>query len=84
MAKFLQLALWIANGWYNTRKNWKHVIFTYYIDVMLISETHFTENKLSKTSHLYSLSYKPSSRNCWRWYCYDNKKFNQASPVKQL
>jgi hypothetical protein len=38
-------------------------------DVMLISETHFTEKALTKTSQIYSLSYEPSNQNC-----YNNEK----------
>jgi exonuclease III len=43
MAKFLQLALWNANGLKQHAEELKTFISIHNIDVMLISETHFTE-----------------------------------------
>jgi hypothetical protein len=43
MAKFLQLALWNANGLTQHTEELKTFISIHNIDVMLISETHFTE-----------------------------------------
>jgi hypothetical protein len=62
MAKFLQLALWNANGLTQHTEEMKTFISIHNIYVV-ISETSFTEKKkkLSKTSQLHSLSYKPSS-----------------------
>jgi hypothetical protein len=77
MAKFLQLALWNANG-LTQHKELKTFISIYNIGIMLISEAHFTEKKLSKTFELCSLPYEPSSRNC-----YNNKNYHQASSTKQ-
>jgi exonuclease III len=48
MAKFLQLALWNANDLTQHTEELKTFISVHNIDVMLISETHFTEKKLSK------------------------------------
>jgi hypothetical protein len=45
MAKFLKLALWNANGRTDELKTF---IFIHNIDVMLISETHFTEKSYLK------------------------------------
>jgi hypothetical protein len=43
MAKFLKLAIWKANGLIQHRDELKMFLYTHDIDVMLISETHFTE-----------------------------------------
>jgi exonuclease III len=43
MAKFLKLAVWNVNGLINHRDELKMFFYTHDIDVMLISETHFTE-----------------------------------------
>jgi exonuclease III len=43
MAKFLKLAVWNANGLIQHRDELKMFLYTHYTDVMLISETHFTE-----------------------------------------
>jgi exonuclease III len=43
MAKFLKLATWNANGLIQHRDELKMFLYTNDIDVMLISETHFTE-----------------------------------------
>jgi exonuclease III len=48
MAKFLQLALWNANGLTQLTEELKTFISIHNVDVMLISETHFTEKKLSE------------------------------------
>jgi exonuclease III len=79
MAKFLQLALWNVNGLSQHTEELKTFISIHNVDVMLLSEMHFTEKKLYKSFQLYSLPYEPSSRNC-----YINKKFHQASAIKQL
>jgi hypothetical protein len=84
MDKFLQLALWNTNGLTQHTEELKTFISIHNIDFMLISEKHFTEKKLSATSQLCSLPYEPSSRNCSRWNCYNNKKYQQASSTKQL
>jgi hypothetical protein len=47
MAKFLQLALWNANGLTQHTEELKMFIPSHNIDVMLISEMHFTGKKLS-------------------------------------
>jgi exonuclease III len=46
MAKFLQLTLWNTNGVTQHTEEQKTFISIHNIDVMLISETHFTEKKL--------------------------------------
>jgi exonuclease III len=46
MAKFLQLALWNANGLTQHTEELETFISIHNIDVMLISETHFTEKKI--------------------------------------
>jgi hypothetical protein len=62
----------------NHTEELKTFMYIHNIDIMLISETHFSEKKkkkkkkLSKPSQLYSLSYKPSSWTCLRWYCHNN------------
>jgi exonuclease III len=43
MAKFLKLAVWDANGLIQHRDELKTFLYTHDIDVMLISETNFTE-----------------------------------------
>jgi exonuclease III len=43
MAKFLKLAVWNANGLIQHRDELKMFLYIHDIDVMLISETHFTE-----------------------------------------
>jgi exonuclease III len=42
MPKFLQLAIWNSNGLSQHRDELKVFLHTYDIDIMLISETHFT------------------------------------------
>jgi hypothetical protein len=48
MAKFLQLALWNANGLTQHTEALKTFISIHNIDVMLISATHFTEKSYLK------------------------------------
>jgi hypothetical protein len=48
MAKFLQLALWNANGLTRHIEELKTFISIHNIDVMLISETHFIEKSYLK------------------------------------
>jgi hypothetical protein len=48
MAKFLQLALWNANGLTQHIEELKRFIYIHNIDVMLISETHITEKSYLK------------------------------------
>ena len=43
MAKFLRIALWKANGLYPHIKEVKLFVNQNYIDVLLISESHFTD-----------------------------------------
>jgi exonuclease III len=43
MAKFLKLAVWNANGLIQHRDELKMFLYTHNIDVMFMSETHFTE-----------------------------------------
>jgi hypothetical protein len=43
MAKFLKLAVWNTNDLIQHRDELKMFLYTHDIDVMLISETHFTE-----------------------------------------
>jgi exonuclease III len=43
MAKFLMLAIWNANSLIQHRDELKMFLYTHDIDVMLISETQFTE-----------------------------------------
>jgi hypothetical protein len=47
MTKFLQLAVWNANGLTQPKVELKIFLSIYDIDDMLISETHFTEKKTS-------------------------------------
>jgi hypothetical protein len=51
MAKFLQLAIWNANGLAQNKEELKIFLSIYDIDVILISETHFTEKKISREYH---------------------------------
>jgi exonuclease III len=48
MAKFLQLTLWNANGLSQHTEELKTFISIHYIDVMLISDMHFTEKSYLK------------------------------------
>jgi exonuclease III len=48
MAKFLQLTLWKANGLTQHIEELKMFISHHNIDVMLISETHFTDKSYLK------------------------------------
>jgi exonuclease III len=58
MATFLQLALWNANSLTLHTEELKTFISSRNNDVTLISETHFNEKKLSKTSQLSSMAKK--------------------------
>jgi hypothetical protein len=62
MARFLQLALWNANSLAQHEEELKTFFSIHNIGVMLSTEMHFTEKKLSKISQLCSLPYEPSSR----------------------
>jgi hypothetical protein len=55
MAKFLQLALWNANGLAQHTEELKTFISIHNIDIMLISERHFTEKIYLKLPNLCSL-----------------------------
>jgi hypothetical protein len=69
MTKFLQLALWNANGLTQHTQELKMLISHHSIDVMLISETHFAVHP---------------SWNCpWR-NRYINENHQQTSSAKQL
>jgi exonuclease III len=48
MAKFLQLALWNANGLSQHMEELKTFTSTHNIDIVLISETHITEKSYLK------------------------------------
>jgi exonuclease III len=48
MANFLRLALWNANGLIQNAEELRTFIPLHNIDVMLISETHFTEKRYLK------------------------------------
>jgi hypothetical protein len=48
MARFLQLALWKANGLTQHTEELKTFICIHNIDIMLISETHYTEKSYLK------------------------------------
>jgi hypothetical protein len=48
MAKFLQLALWNANGLTQHAEELKTFISVHKIDAMLISATHFTDKSYLK------------------------------------
>jgi exonuclease III len=60
MAKFLQLVVWNANGLSHHKEELKMFLSIYDIDVMLISETHFTEKNFIRILH-YIVSHQPSS-----------------------
>jgi hypothetical protein len=51
MAKFLQLAVWNANGLTQHKEELKICLSIYDIGVMLISETHFTEINFIRIPH---------------------------------
>jgi hypothetical protein len=53
-------------------------------DIMLISETHFTNKKLLQITLLLSLPHKPSSRNRPRRKCHHHKKIYPALHPQQL
>jgi hypothetical protein len=53
MAKLLQLAVWNANGLTQHKEELEMFLSIYDIDIMLISETHFTE----KTSYEFTTTY---------------------------
>jgi exonuclease III len=82
--KFLQLALWNANSMTQHTEELKTFISLHNIDVMLISETHFTEESFLKlpiyiiyhTNHPATIAGGGSAVII--------KKFHQASPIKQL
>jgi hypothetical protein len=59
MARFLQLALWNANGLTQHTEELKAFISIHNIDVMLISETHFTEKSYLKLPNytVYHMNY---------------------------
>jgi hypothetical protein len=65
--------LWKANGLTRPTEELKTFISIHNIDVMHFTEKKL-EKKLSKTSQLCSLPYEPSSRNCSKWNCYNDKK----------
>jgi hypothetical protein len=54
MAKFLRLALWNANGMIQHAEELRTFISLHNIEVMLISETHFTEKVTSNYSTIQS------------------------------
>jgi hypothetical protein len=72
MAKFLQLALWNANGLTQHTEELKTFISIHNIDVMLISEMHFTEK-----SYLKLPNYAVYHQNC-----YNKKKYHHASSTE--
>jgi len=49
MAKFLRLAVWNANGILKHKKNCKFFLQDQFNDIMLISETHFTDKSFLNT-----------------------------------
>jgi exonuclease III len=51
MATFLQFAVWNANGLTQHKEELKMYLSIYDINVMLISETHFTENNFIRIPH---------------------------------
>jgi hypothetical protein len=51
MAKFLQLAVWNANGPTQHKEELKMFLSIHDVDVMLISETHFTEKDSIRIPH---------------------------------
>jgi hypothetical protein len=74
----LRLALLNANGLAQHAEELRTFISYHKIDVMLISETHFTEKKLLQITLLLSLPHKPSSLNRpWR-KCNHKKKLYPA------
>jgi exonuclease III len=56
MATFLKLAIWNANGLLQHRDELKMFLYTYDLDAILISETHFTEKSYIRIPH-YTLSH---------------------------
>jgi exonuclease III len=51
MAKFLQIALWNANGLAHHADELQTFLAIRNIDIMLLSETHFTQKSYLKLSH---------------------------------
>jgi hypothetical protein len=66
MAKFLQLALWNANGLIQYTEELKTFNFIHNIDVMLISETHFTEKSYLKLPNytVYYMNHPAEASRC--------------------
>jgi hypothetical protein len=75
MANFLRLALGNANGLIQHAEELKTAISLHNIDVMLISETHFTAKRYFKLLNYraYTVNYIPR-RNCSRRNCDNHKK----------
>jgi hypothetical protein len=77
MGNTIRLALWNTNGLTKHAEELCTFISYHKIDVMLISETHFTEKSYFKITLLLSLPHKPSSRNRQRRK-FDHKKLCPA------
>jgi hypothetical protein len=63
MAKFLQLALWNANDLTHYADELQTFLTNRNTDIMLVSETHFTQKNYLKLPH-YAIPHKPPYRNC--------------------
>jgi hypothetical protein len=84
MAKFLQLALWNANGLTQHTEELKTFISIHNIDVMLISETHFTDNSYLKLANYTVYHTNHPTGTAGGGTAIIIMKFHQASPTKQL
>jgi exonuclease III len=81
MPNFLRLALWNANGLSQHVAELQTFISQYNIDIMVISETHFTDKSYLK---LRNYTAYHTSRNCSRRKRRTPQKLHTAPPLKQL
>jgi hypothetical protein len=85
MAKFLQLALWNTNGLTQHIEGLKTFTSIHNIDVMLISETHFTEKSYLKLSNytVYHTNHPAGTARGGTAIIIKNKKYDQLNNYSQ-
>jgi hypothetical protein len=82
MAKFLKLNVWNANGLIQHKDELKTFLYTHDIDVMLISETHFTEKScIHIPQYTITLAIQPNRS---RLDCHNTKMLHPGLPIKSL
>jgi hypothetical protein len=82
MAKFLQLALWNANGLTHHADELQTFLAIRNTDIMPLSETHFTQKSYLKLPHYAVYHTNPRCRNCYRWHCHNNKNTIKHHPLR--